>query len=41
MADLALVFGWPPREMDGLGLAALMAWRDRAARRHHPEDRRG
>ncbi|MCF2135168.1 MULTISPECIES: GpE family phage tail protein [Mycetohabitans] len=30
MADIATVFGWAPRDMDGLSLAELMDWRERA-----------
>ncbi|TCW81021.1 GpE family phage tail protein [Burkholderia sp. SRS-46] len=30
MADIATVFGWTPRDMDGFGLAELMDWRERA-----------
>lgn len=37
MADLAAVFHWTPRDMDGLGLAELMAWRERARVRAEPE----
>ena len=30
MADIAVVFHWTPQAMDGLGLAELMDWRERA-----------
>ncbi|HDV8353512.1 GpE family phage tail protein [Burkholderia glumae] len=30
MADVATVFGWTPRDMDGLSLSELMDWRERA-----------
>jgi hypothetical protein len=30
MADIAVVFHWPPAAMDDLTLADLMAWRERA-----------
>ena len=30
MADIAVVFHWPPQAMDGLSLADLMDWRERA-----------
>jgi hypothetical protein len=30
MADLALTFHWPLSEMEGMSLAELMAWRERA-----------
>ncbi len=34
MADLALVFHWRPIDMDGMSLAELMDWRERARERH-------
>lgn len=37
MADLAVVFHWPPAAMDRMSLAELMNWRARAAERHNPE----
>lgn len=33
MADLAIVFHWGPADMDPLGLAELMDWRERARQR--------
>jgi hypothetical protein len=30
MADIAVVFHWPPSEMADMSLAELMAWRERA-----------
>jgi len=30
MADIAVVFHWTPQAMDGLSLAELMDWRERA-----------
>lgn len=33
MADIAVVFHWPPQAMDGFSLAELMDWRERARRR--------
>jgi len=30
MADIAVVFHWTPQAMDGLALAELMDWRERA-----------
>ncbi|WP_081060630.1 GpE family phage tail protein [Burkholderia territorii] len=30
MADVATVFGWTPRDMDGYSLSELMDWRERA-----------
>lgn len=38
MADLAVVFHWSPPVMDSMGLAELMDWRARAARRAQPDD---
>lgn len=38
MADIAVVFHWPPSAMDTMGLGELMDWRARAARRAQPED---
>lgn len=33
MADLAIVFHWPPAAMDHMSIAELMGWRERAAQR--------
>jgi hypothetical protein len=30
MADIAVVFHWPPQAMDELTIEDLMAWRERA-----------
>jgi len=30
MADIAVIFHWPPSEMDGWTLDELMHWRERA-----------
>ncbi|MBI1771571.1 MAG: GpE family phage tail protein [Burkholderiales bacterium] len=30
MADVAVVFHWPPSAMDELGVLELMDWRERA-----------
>lgn len=30
MANLATVFHWPPSEMDGMSLAELMRWHEKA-----------
>ncbi|MBC3860473.1 GpE family phage tail protein [Undibacterium jejuense] len=30
MADIAVVFHWPPTAMDALSLSELMDWRERA-----------
>ena len=38
MADLAVVFHWPPQAMDGMSVAELMQWRERARIRHQPEN---
>lgn len=37
MADIAVVFHWPPQAMDGMGLTELMAWRERARERCEAE----
>lgn len=37
MADLAVVFHWPPSAMDGMALEELMMWREEAALRNTPE----
>lgn len=37
MADLAVVFHWPPSVMDSMSIAELMAWHARAMKRHNPE----
>jgi len=40
MADLALVFGWGPRDLDAIdSLADLARWRERARARWNPEKR--
>ncbi|HHT5345122.1 GpE family phage tail protein [Raoultella planticola] len=41
IADIAVVFHWPPSEMYGMELRELIAWRERAAIRsgnHDQED---
>lgn len=38
MADLAVVFHWGPADMEPLGLAELMEWRERARLRAEPRD---
>jgi hypothetical protein len=30
MADIAAIFHWTPRDMDGLSLSELADWRERA-----------
>lgn len=37
MADLAVVFHWPPQAMDVMSLAELMQWRERARVRNQPD----
>jgi hypothetical protein len=38
MADVAIVFHWPPAAMDGMHLSELMGWREQAARRSKPPE---
>ncbi|MFJ2986592.1 GpE family phage tail protein [Collimonas sp. NPDC087041] len=38
MADIAVVFHWPPQAMDDLSLSDLMAWRERARVRSGAEE---
>jgi hypothetical protein len=33
MADIALVFHWPPAVMDAMSVSEVMIWRGRAAER--------
>lgn len=33
MADVAVIFHWPPSAMDDMSLSELMGWRERAAKR--------
>lgn len=37
MADIAVVFHWPPQAMDDFSLAELMEWREHARERHESE----
>ncbi|NVM80059.1 hypothetical protein FHW83_005904 [Duganella sp. SG902] len=37
MADLAVVFHWPPQAMYEFSLAELMDWRERARERHESD----
>jgi hypothetical protein len=37
MADIALVFHWPPSAMYGLNLSELMDWREQARKRTEPD----
>jgi hypothetical protein len=41
MADLALVFHWPPAAMDAMSLAELGRWHAKAADRQNPEETDG
>lgn len=34
MADIAMVFHWPPAEMDSFSLSELIDWRERARVRY-------
>ncbi|MFC0206420.1 GpE family phage tail protein [Novosphingobium soli] len=38
MADIAVVFHWPPEAMEPMPLADLMNWRERAAKRSQSPD---
>lgn len=38
MADIAVVFHWPPQAMAELYLDELIAWRERARARHESEE---
>jgi hypothetical protein len=38
MADIAVVFHWPPQAMDELEVLELMAWRERARVRSGAEE---
>lgn len=38
MADIAVVFHWPPQAMDGFSLSELMDWRERARVRYSNDD---
>lgn len=37
MADLALVFHWPPDTLSGMSLADLAMWREEARKRHEAD----
>ncbi|PWY49913.1 GpE family phage tail protein [Achromobacter sp. RW408] len=37
MADIAMVFHWPPAQMDSMELTELADWRERARVRYQPE----
>ncbi|QDQ29149.1 GpE family phage tail protein [Chitinimonas arctica] len=38
MADIATVFHWPLSELEGLTVAELLAWRERARQRSGADD---
>lgn len=38
MADIAVIFHWPPQAMDEMALTELMDWRERARTRNTPDD---
>ena len=38
MADIAVVFHWPPQAMDGMNLSELMSWREDARKRWETDD---
>lgn len=38
MADVAVVFHWPPTAMDGMSVSELMEWRERARVRVSPDE---
>lgn len=40
MADIAIIFHWPPQAMDEMTLSDLMNWRAQAARRANPPDKK-
>lgn len=37
MADIALVFHWPPATMAAMSVSELMTWREAAAERWHKD----
>lgn len=41
MADLAIVFHWPPAAMEEMDLSEIMSWRAQAARRSQPPEKPG
>ncbi|KAA9020749.1 GpE family phage tail protein [Sphingobium limneticum] len=41
MADVAIIFHWPPAAMDEMDLSVLMGWREQAARRSKPPEKTG
>lgn len=41
MADVAIIFHWPPDAMANMDLSELMGWREQAARRSKPPEKTG
>lgn len=41
MADVAIIFHWPPSDMDAMDLSELMGWRAQAARRSQAPEKSG
>lgn len=41
MADIAIIFHWPPQAMDEMSLSDLMHWRGHAAKRSKSPDKTG
>ncbi|MEO7467870.1 MAG: GpE family phage tail protein, partial [Sphingobium limneticum] len=41
MADIAIIFHWPPQSMADMDLSDLMQWRSHAAKRSKPSDKNG
>lgn len=41
MADIAIIFHWPPSAMDDMTLPELMGWRAQAAKRSQPPPKPG
>lgn len=38
MADVAVIFHWPPSEMYSMTITELLNWREKAARRSGADD---
>jgi len=38
MADVAVIFHWPPSEMNGMTLTELIGWRHKAVQRSGAKD---
>jgi len=41
MADVAVIFHWPPAAMDDMTVSELMSWRERAAKRSQSSEPAG